>query len=58
MTQVHWLLTFLKNIVSTEYDYYNYHYYYFIIIILIDEFYSDTISTTSNPTPSGIIIIN
>ena len=29
-----------------------------IIIILIVELYSDTIITTSNPTPSGIIIIN
>ena len=29
-----------------------------IIIILIDKIYPDTISTTSNPTPSGIIIIN
>ena len=28
-----------------------------IIIILIDELYPDTISTTSNPTPSGICII-
>ena len=28
-----------------------------VIIILIDKMYPDTISTTSNPTPSGIIII-